>query len=233
MGGELVFRSFGVVALVLRALFAIEFVASPGWFTAAGGALFTRCPSRPGRGEPGGSSLFFASPKKSNQKKGDPQSGTPSGQPVNLAKTGGPRKLAALKQRAALIPFFAKFTGPARTGFGGNADAGTDAGAGSALIPAFTQIEKEQDRSANRLICISPLSRWERAGAERCGSRCACAHLESVKKRLLCRSCGLQDSAPRIRSRCDSRQSRSGWAEERRSRRMRARACLSASRVCT
>ena len=103
------------VALVLRALFAIEFVV----FLLAGvGGL-----SRPSRGEPGGSSLSFASPKESNQRKGDPQSGAPAGQPVNLAKTRGPRKLAALRQRAALIPFFAKFTGPARTGFGGNTNA--------------------------------------------------------------------------------------------------------------
>ena len=33
---------------------------------------------------------------------------------------------------------------------------------------------------------IYPLSLWERAGAERCGSRCACAHLDSVKKPRLC-----------------------------------------------
>ena len=111
------------VALVLRALFAIEFVAGYGWFAAVGGSFFKPCRSRPSRGEPGGSSLSFASPKESNQRKGDPQSGTPAGQPVNLAKTGGPRKLAALRQRAALIPFFAKFTGPARTGFGGNTNA--------------------------------------------------------------------------------------------------------------
>jgi len=119
---------------------------------------------------------------------------------VNLAKTGGPRKLAALRQRAALIPFFVKFTGPARTGFGGSAglDSSADVGAGSALIPTFYQSEKEQDRRAHpeRCLGIGSPSLWKRAGAERCGSRCACAHLDSVKKRLLCRSCGLQDRAP-------------------------------------
>ena len=112
--------SFRALAPVLRALFAIEFVVLP---LAGVGCLL-----RAGRGEPGGSSLSFASPKESNQRKGDPQSGAPAGQPVNLAKTGGPRKLAALRQRAGLIPVFAKFTGPARTGCGGNAGVQANAG---------------------------------------------------------------------------------------------------------
>ena len=81
------------------------------------------CPLRPGREEPGGSLLSFASPKESNQRsrtgdsltsrsevrripKGDPQSGAPLGQPSKWAETGGPRKLGyRLKQRAALIRF--------------------------------------------------------------------------------------------------------------------------------
>jgi hypothetical protein len=50
-----------------------------------------------GRGLPGGNSLFFASPKKSKQKKGDPAVWVPAlrfGQPVMSGKSGGPRKLA-------------------------------------------------------------------------------------------------------------------------------------------
>jgi hypothetical protein len=41
----------------------------------------------------------------------------PFGQPALIEKSGGPRKLAALKQRAALIPLFSIITGPARTGW--------------------------------------------------------------------------------------------------------------------
>ncbi len=77
-----------------------------------------------GRGLPGGNSLFFASPKKSKQKKGDPTVWVPAlrfGQPALPEKNGGRRKLASLKQRAALIPFFSSITGPARTGPSGNA----------------------------------------------------------------------------------------------------------------
>ncbi len=76
-----------------------------------------------GRGLPGSNSLFFASPKKSKQKKGDPTAWVPAlrcGRPALTGKSGGPRKLAALKQRAALIPLFSGITGPARTGYSGN-----------------------------------------------------------------------------------------------------------------
>ena len=129
MGGELVFRSFRAVAPVLRALFAIESVV----LLLAG----VGCLLRAGREEPGGSSLSFGyRPKESNQRKGYPQSGAPAGQPVNLAKTGGPRKLASLRQRAALLPILAKFTGPARTGFGGNTNA--NAGFGSEVMDLWS-----------------------------------------------------------------------------------------------
>ena len=72
-----------------------------------------------GRESPGGDSLSFASPKESKQRKGDPTVRVPSlryGQPALPQKNGGRRKLAALKQRAALIPFFWVITGPARRG---------------------------------------------------------------------------------------------------------------------
>ena len=70
--------------------------------------LFARLffPSLPGRGEPGGSSLFFASPKKSNQKKGDPQSGTLWATCAAPEKRGSAQTRLRLKQRAALIPLF-------------------------------------------------------------------------------------------------------------------------------
>ena len=42
------------------------------------------------------------------------------------------------------------------------------------------------------------LSLRERAGASRCGSRSACALLDSVEKAGLRPACGLQDRAPRI-----------------------------------
>ena len=61
---------------------------------------------RAGRGEPGGSSLFFASPKKSNPKKGDPTVCVPSlrcGQPAVLGPAGVPLELASLRQSRALI----------------------------------------------------------------------------------------------------------------------------------
>ena len=57
-----------------------------------------------GRGSPGGDSLFFASPKKSKQKKGDPS--LRDGHPAVLALSGvraNSLHCVALKQRAALI----------------------------------------------------------------------------------------------------------------------------------
>ena len=42
------------------------------------------------------------------------------------------------------------------------------------------------------------LSLRERAGASRCGSRRACARLDSVKKAGLSPDCGLQNRAPRF-----------------------------------
>ena len=42
------------------------------------------------------------------------------------------------------------------------------------------------------------LSLWERVGAEGYGSRCAGAHLDSLKKTGLWPGCGLQGRAPRI-----------------------------------
>ena len=55
-------------------------------------------PAPVGRGLPGGNSLFFVSPKKSKQKKGDPMVWVPfaaaQGQPAVLEKNGVELELA-------------------------------------------------------------------------------------------------------------------------------------------
>ena len=56
-----------------------------------------------------GQLLSFASPKESNQRKGDPDDWP---DPAMLRKKRNGPKLAALKQRAVLIAFFFRFTGP-------------------------------------------------------------------------------------------------------------------------
>ncbi len=63
--------------------------------------------SKPGLA-PAGEALFFASPKKSTQKKGDPMVWVPPlrcGQPAVLAKNGVELELASLRQSLALIHF--------------------------------------------------------------------------------------------------------------------------------
>ncbi len=129
------------------------FVANPG-FTSAGGVLFSGFRALPSRGEPGGSSLFFASPKKSNQKKGDPQSGKflgseskfaePFGSPggcgactaaklasdpnnfnLRCSTPAGVRRTRCAQTTAALIPLTSALLSPARTGQSG---AGSDSG---------------------------------------------------------------------------------------------------------
>ena len=120
--------SFRALARVLRALFAIESVV----LLLAG----VGCLLRAGRGEPGGSSLSFASPKESNQRKGDPQSGALWATCEMAANRGSAQTRLRLKQRAALIPISSHFTGPARTGFGGNTNA--NAGFGSEVMDLWS-----------------------------------------------------------------------------------------------
>ena len=91
----------------------------PGLHPAAqGSSLFfshLRSASRPGVA-PAGDSLFFASPKKSKQKKGDPQSGSPSGQPAVLEASGV--WLNSLRSNnASPDPLPSALLGPARTGW--------------------------------------------------------------------------------------------------------------------
>ena len=123
------------------------------------------------RGEPGGSSLSFASPKESNQRKGDPQSGSLRCAAGNLrcSKSAEFLETSRLRRRRTsknFDPLPPALLSPARTGWENKCGFG-----------------------------LHSLSLRERAGAERCGSRCASAHLDSVKKPWLCQGCGLQDRA--------------------------------------
>ena len=78
------------------------------------------CAGKPGVA-PAGDSLFFASPKKSKQKKGDPQSGSPSGQPAVLEASGV--WLNSLRSDSASPdPLASALLGPARTGGGRGPD---------------------------------------------------------------------------------------------------------------
>ena len=56
--------------------------------------------------------------KKVSKEKATRLAGAPAGQPVSGGPSGGPRKLATLRQRAALIPLGPPDTGPVRTGKG-------------------------------------------------------------------------------------------------------------------
>ena len=78
-----------------------------------------------GAGRPGvapaGDSLSFASPKESKQRKGDPQSGSPSGQPAVLEASGV--WLNSLRSNnASPDPLPSALLGPARTGGGRSPD---------------------------------------------------------------------------------------------------------------
>ena len=75
------------------------------------------CLSPPDRGEPGGSSLSFASPKESNQRKGDPQSG--SLRATCGARTGRGHVQTRFAQTSTRPdPPNSPLLSPARTGFG-------------------------------------------------------------------------------------------------------------------
>ncbi len=188
-------RCFWALAPVQPSLFAIEFVVDSlrlrlGLLLAGLGCL-----SLPGRGEPGGSSLSFASPKESNQRKGDPQSGAPLGQPVNVSKTGGPRKLGyRLRQRAALIPISAHFTGPARTGFGANADSDSDSDS-DLWFCSFSHWEKAGMRVPRTR---QPRSGWACAERQKRDQACALSEPQASLRRppLLTWSAGCPEGAP-------------------------------------
>ena len=79
-------------------------------------------PSRGLPGSPGGESLFFASPKKSNQKKGDPQSGPLCGSLKYSIETEILETSRPCRRRTSKIfnPSRLNISSPARTGWGMN-----------------------------------------------------------------------------------------------------------------
>ncbi len=81
-------------------------------------------------GLPGGNSLFFASPKKSKQKKGDPAGWVPTlrfGQPAVLDKSGVPLELAFGSDNRGPLSAFVCAPRPSQNGgFGGGCGNGPD-----------------------------------------------------------------------------------------------------------
>jgi hypothetical protein len=71
---------------------------------------------------PAGDSLSFASPKESKQRKGDPQPGSPSGQPAVLEASGVWLNSAVASDNASPDPLPSALLGPARTGWGPSPD---------------------------------------------------------------------------------------------------------------
>ena len=107
----IVLANIALVAIFLIAQWALVLLLPPlgdGW---DGGPLWWQragsLPRAAGRDmRPAAQSLFFASPKESNQKKGDPAVRVPSlryGQPVVLTAGGSAQTRLRLKQCAALI----------------------------------------------------------------------------------------------------------------------------------
>jgi hypothetical protein len=100
-------------------LFPKHFSAAAQWIWAWIAIKFIAfCPSLPGRGEPGGSSLSFASPKESNQRKGDPQSGPLRGSLKYRQETENLETclLRSLRTSKFFSPSPADISSPARTG---------------------------------------------------------------------------------------------------------------------
>ncbi len=173
MGGELVFRCFRALAPVQRSLFAIDFVV----LVVARG-LFLRSV---GRGEPGGSSLSFASPKESNQRKGDPQSGALRATCEMGRNRGSAQTRLRLRQRAALIPISAHFTGPARTGFGRNSDSDSDS---DLWFCSFSLGEKAGMRAPRtRTPTRQPRSGWACAERQKRDQGCALSEPQASLRR--------------------------------------------------
>ncbi len=111
-------------------------------------------------GSPGGESLFFASPKKSNQKKGDPQSGPRCG---SLKKLKEPENLETSQLRCRRTSKFFNpapltFSSPARTGWEGEHKVGCG---GSPHPSPLPKGEGGKPKSFDAL-CRYPLSLWAR-----------------------------------------------------------------------
>ena len=112
------------------------------------------------RESPGGESLFFASPKKSNQKKGDPQSGPLCG---SLKKLKEPENLETSQLRCRRTSKFFNpapltFSSPARTGWEGEHKVGCGGSPHPCPLPKG---EGVKPKSCDAL-CLYPLSLWER-----------------------------------------------------------------------
>ena len=92
-------------------------------------------------GSPGGESLSFASPKESNQRKGDPQSGPLRGSLKNSTETENLETSLLRSRRTSRFfnPSRSNFSSPARTGWGKDA--------GSALTLALSRREREEVRT--------------------------------------------------------------------------------------
>jgi hypothetical protein len=113
-----------VFAQCLFAFIAIELVAL---FSLRGSA---------GRESPGGDSLFFASPKKPKEKKGDPTVWVPSlryGQPVLPKKSGGRARTRFAQTIARPDPAFLGQHRPSQDGVG--AEAGSDLDVFAQIVP--------------------------------------------------------------------------------------------------
>ena len=127
------FKQKVAFAHVQRAWVATKFIALD---------IFVRC--WPGLA-PAGGLLFFASPKKPNEKKGDPQSGSLRCASGNLrcSTPAGVRRTRFAQTTAALIPLTSALLSPARTGQSGM---GPDSGSstrftGTAVLPLLPLVE--------------------------------------------------------------------------------------------
>ena len=131
---------------------AIEFVAN-----------CRSCTLLPGRGLPGGKSLSFASPKESNQRKGDPQSGPLRGSLKYRQETENLEtcQLRCLRTSKFFNPSPADISSPARTGgengFGFGFGFGFGLGFYGLQVPSVCAEERRSRRIRAR-ACLSEAS---------------------------------------------------------------------------
>ncbi len=114
-------------------------------------------------GLPGGNLLFFASPKKSKQKKGDPQSGSLRFASGTLRCSGSAEFLetSRLRRRRTsknLFPLLPALLSPARTGGGGKSETGTRSGSGSGSGSQSPYPSPLPSREMTRYVARSQIS---------------------------------------------------------------------------
>ena len=134
-------------------------------FGASGQVLYSPCAIKiiatvflpPGRGLPGGKSLSFASPKESNQRKGDPQSGPLRGSLKYRQETENLEtcQLRCLRTSKFFNPSPADISSPARTG--GENGFGFGYGLPCPQIPSVCAEERRFRRIRAR-ACLSEAS---------------------------------------------------------------------------